>query len=111
MAYRDAMIEVFCFHSSIDMWRAQVLESWKSRLESASEDTALEQIEACAKISVACVDIDPENRPSIQDIQDILDKLDEVETLDGFIQNSESSMLLAQVSLLRDMLYYDLYPS
>lgn len=76
---------------------ACVLQSWKSRLESTSADMALAQIEACANISMACVDPDPVNRPSIQEI---LDKLDKVETLDGFGENSESTMLLLQVSLL-----------
>ncbi|CAL4982893.1 unnamed protein product [Urochloa decumbens] len=73
---------------------ACVLDSWKSRLEPSSADTALAQIEACAAISMDCMDPEPENRPVIQDV---LDKLNKIKlTSDGFSENTERSMLVAQ---------------
>ncbi|CAL4982894.1 unnamed protein product [Urochloa decumbens] len=83
---------------------ACVLDSWKSRLEPSSADTALAQIEACAAISMDCMDPEPENRPVIQDV---LDKLNKIKlTSDGFSENTERSMLVAQVSWRMGMTHH-----
>nr|CAB3459593.1 unnamed protein product [Digitaria exilis] len=52
-----------------------VLKSWRNRLKTSSAiDTVLGQIRVCFEISIKCMDMDPEKRPTTQHIIELLNQ-------------------------------------
>ncbi|KAL6880190.1 hypothetical protein ACP4OV_011755 [Aristida adscensionis] len=49
-----------------------VVEIWRNRLATSTQDIPLQQVRACAQISVDCVNLDPEMRPVTRDILEML---------------------------------------
>jgi len=55
-----------------DIAKENVLESWRTRLDTSSANILLEQVRVCAEISIACINPNPERRPDMQHIIEML---------------------------------------
>lgn len=67
-------------------------------MDGSVTDTLLEQVRACAWISIACMNTDPEKRPNTEVIMDILAQTE----IRDKGEKSSSTMPVAKVSLLMD---------
>ncbi|AQK38954.1 uncharacterized protein LOC100501207 [Zea mays] len=54
----------------------KVLESWTDMFQTLGSHPLLEQVEVCAEIAINCMNDDPSNRPTIQDIISSIDETD-----------------------------------
>lgn len=67
-------------------------------MDGSVTDTLLEQVRACAWISIACMNNDPAKRPNTESIMSILAQIE----IRGKVEKSSSAMPVAKVCLLMD---------